>query len=725
AAAVLQPGERVVVHTGVYREWVKPARGGAGPDAMISYEAAPGEQVVVLGSDPWTPDWQPSLYYTLGAKAATWQAEIPNTLFEGANPFALQNLSRQSDQETWLQFPSFELRRGQIFIDGTQLIQVSDFEQLGEAPAAFWVEDNGAVVHVRLADDGAPADHAFEITTREQLFAPKEPFLGYIRVKGFSLLRCGNGVPIPPPQRGLLSTTLGHHWIIEECEIGYANAIGIDIAAQTWFYTIDQAVAGYHIIRRNVFLRTGCTACLWLDNGIKNTRVTQNLFANTKNVGNFGAVFFELHETHNLIDNNIIIGAEGNGFYEHDAEKLVLLENLIANGTGSAVLLRPGDPARGRGRGFDQGYRVFGNVLTGFSRYIATPNRTVQSDYNLFGTRACGEHDEPFLDSAGLSQPGSPMELDAWRAIGYDAHSVSAPIEATFDEDTLTLSLKAEGLERLPVFDRFPETFAELAATADLLTCDFLGRPRIAGAFSVGPLLEIPLDGTPVSVDPRRMTGHEAWVNVPKRTHAPMRYIAKLPAPREFDEGFEDHIVGAAPRNAAVYGTQNGAVVAVTDETAAAGHHCLKMAGVARPEMRWEPEAAYRPYLRDCVAICSFDMRLEAGAVLRHDWRADRGPQRAGPSVVFDAQGNVLVGGQQLIKAPRSTWFHVEIECEVAEKPAGIFVLTVTLPGQERRRFEQLACETKRFNFFDGAWFLMQSGAPTKLYLDNIRIRGK
>ena len=35
AAQVLQPSERVVIHGGVYREWVKPARGGEAPDRMI------------------------------------------------------------------------------------------------------------------------------------------------------------------------------------------------------------------------------------------------------------------------------------------------------------------------------------------------------------------------------------------------------------------------------------------------------------------------------------------------------------------------------------------------------------------------------------------------------------------------------------------------------------------------------------------------------------------
>lgn len=42
AAQVLRPGERVVIASGTFREAIRPARGGTGPNAMISYEAAPG-----------------------------------------------------------------------------------------------------------------------------------------------------------------------------------------------------------------------------------------------------------------------------------------------------------------------------------------------------------------------------------------------------------------------------------------------------------------------------------------------------------------------------------------------------------------------------------------------------------------------------------------------------------------------------------------------------------
>lgn len=58
AAQVLQPGERVLIAEGVYRECIRPARGGTGPDAMISYEAAPGAKVVVKGAAV-VKDWKP------------------------------------------------------------------------------------------------------------------------------------------------------------------------------------------------------------------------------------------------------------------------------------------------------------------------------------------------------------------------------------------------------------------------------------------------------------------------------------------------------------------------------------------------------------------------------------------------------------------------------------------------------------------------------------------
>ena len=66
AAQILQPGERVVIMEGVYREKVTPLRGGTGPAKIISYEAAPGAKVIVKGSRLAKSGWEPSTGFRIG-----------------------------------------------------------------------------------------------------------------------------------------------------------------------------------------------------------------------------------------------------------------------------------------------------------------------------------------------------------------------------------------------------------------------------------------------------------------------------------------------------------------------------------------------------------------------------------------------------------------------------------------------------------------------------------
>ena len=51
AAAEAVPGTRVLIHAGLYRECVKPARGGEDPEHMISYEAFGDGEVIVSASE--------------------------------------------------------------------------------------------------------------------------------------------------------------------------------------------------------------------------------------------------------------------------------------------------------------------------------------------------------------------------------------------------------------------------------------------------------------------------------------------------------------------------------------------------------------------------------------------------------------------------------------------------------------------------------------------------
>src|SRR5689334_6449132 len=58
AAQLAQPGDVVSVGTGIYREWVSPARGGA-DKAPIIYRSVPEHAAIVRGTDVLEVQWQP------------------------------------------------------------------------------------------------------------------------------------------------------------------------------------------------------------------------------------------------------------------------------------------------------------------------------------------------------------------------------------------------------------------------------------------------------------------------------------------------------------------------------------------------------------------------------------------------------------------------------------------------------------------------------------------
>jgi hypothetical protein len=362
AAELLQPGERVIVHEGVYRECVRPARGGTGPDAMIHYQAAEGEAVHVRASDVWRPVLKPTREYWVprDVDPPILTAELPADAFGGYNPFGVSNIPRAMMRYGWEwteeEFERLYLRRGCIYVDGEPLEQVFHLRGLPDRAGAFWVEPSGVRVHVRMPKGVDPETATFEISVREQCFAPLVGDLSYVRVSGFHFAHAANGVPWP--QRGMLSASRGDHWIVEDCTFRHANALGIDIGEQDWWRHVDPPY-GRHIIRRNVI--ADCGVCglaadennegtliehntferigglnvertleagaikfheginvlirnnvfrhishapgVWLDRGNRNCRVTGNVFADVSTM--LGVAYIEVSQEPNAIDHNL------------------------------------------------------------------------------------------------------------------------------------------------------------------------------------------------------------------------------------------------------------------------------------------------------------------------------------------------------------------------------------------------------------------------------------
>ena len=492
AAEMLQAGEKVIVHEGVYRECVSPRRGGTSPQAMIAYEAASGEQVTVTGAVPWVPRCEPSSGWDPPVKAA-WMADFPPEMFAGYNPFLARNIYEEfltcHHKED---FAKYLLRRGHVFVDDKPLQQVSRYADLVNKDGAFWVEEPGLRIHFRLAGDADPRLAAFEITVKEQVFAPQTRGLGYIRVSGFHFERAADGVPVP--QRAMLSTNRGHHWIIEKNEVRWANACGIDVGTQDWKAArpdefgrhivrgnqisdcgvcgiagcayVDQTlvednlvqrigslgieriweVGGlkFHLaksvlIRRNTFRDLHRAAGVWLDCMNVNCRVTDNLFQDISTCN--GVLFVEVSHAPNMLDHNVfwnirtsagadpVNAKDGSAVCVDSSNNTIVAHNFFGNVGGFAASVNNIQEDRMvDGR---KGECRGNQVLNNI--FVASPRRIYlgRADGNLCDGNLFDAGDKDGLFDIQDPPPNPKPKLDAWQAdFGQDRQSMVAPMTA-------------------------------------------------------------------------------------------------------------------------------------------------------------------------------------------------------------------------------------------------------------------------------------------------------
>jgi alpha-N-arabinofuranosidase len=391
AAEAVKPGERVLVAPGIYREHVRPAHGGNGPDEMVTFEAMAGRTAIIRGSTLLPAAWERSTKW-----AGTWTLRLPDSEFGRHNPFALQNLDK-SDPQNWqtsvpVQVSATDtLARGLVFQDGRRLRQVPHAEELLRESGGYCVDDDGWSIHLRPVDDADPNQVTIEATNRAQGFAPVDGDVSYLRLDGFVIEHIGNGFSYPV--EGAISPSGGCNWIIENNVIRHINADGINVGRADWQWggTRGQAPrGGSMIVRRNVIADCGvsgmkghtlvdaliednviedigwqgvewefdngglkllvCTDTLvhhnlirrttgapgvWLDWDNINCRVTQNTIVDIRHSG--GGVFVEASEQTNWVDHNTIWNVQGNGIYLQDCDAVDIFGNVIGHSTAAAV----------------------------------------------------------------------------------------------------------------------------------------------------------------------------------------------------------------------------------------------------------------------------------------------------------------------------------------------------------------------------------------------------
>jgi hypothetical protein len=349
AADLARPGDTVVVHGGEYREWVQPRRGGLSDLRRITYTAAPGEHVVIKGSEEVT-GWD-------RMSGDVWTVAVPNSLFGSFNPFA------EEIEGDWIVYPDMSASKkhlGDVYLNGTSFYEVLTLPEVSDPPLRTEAVDDwtGTVDRIRdpeqtrlvwYAEVGAdqtriwanfqganPNEELVEINARRSVFYPIEHHINYITVRGFELAQAAS--PWAPPtadQPGLIGPNWAKGWIIEDNVIHDAKcsavSIGKEISTGHNYATLrldkpgyqyqlesvfaaqqigwDREHVGSHIVRRNTIYDCG-------QNGI---------------VGHLGCVFSTIEDNHiyNIALKREFYGYEIGGIKLHAAIDVIIRHNRI------------------------------------------------------------------------------------------------------------------------------------------------------------------------------------------------------------------------------------------------------------------------------------------------------------------------------------------------------------------------------------------------------------
>lgn len=225
AADKARPGDTILVYEGVYRERVKPQRGGASESARITYMAKPGNHVVITGLDIWSPEWlkEGNLNYATPAQSMF----TDSNYVDGGNPFKIAYFCGDS------------ITLGQVVVDSMEYEEQKNKVAANAAPGRWWADQKSGAIYINFMGD--PDGKKVEIVTRRGVFRPYLKGFGYITVQGFDIAYCGNNAATPGVmgelhpnyQSGMVGTSQGHHWRILGNRIRNAKGLGLSFSIGT------------------------------------------------------------------------------------------------------------------------------------------------------------------------------------------------------------------------------------------------------------------------------------------------------------------------------------------------------------------------------------------------------------------------------------------------------------------------------------------------------------
>jgi hypothetical protein len=337
AARVAKPGDMVIVHAGTYRELIDPENGGSSESARIIYQAAPGEEVNIKGSEV-VKNWEK-------VKEGIWKVSIPNTFFGSYNPYQDTILG------DWFNRQGRIHHTGEVYLNGKSFYEVEKLEKVmnpallknaqdQEGSTFTWFCESNEKTTVIWANFHSenPNKGVVEINVRPSCFYPTKNSVNYLTIRGFHFSQAATQWAAPTAEQiGMVSTHWSKCWIIENNIINDSKCSGITLGKErstghnVWL--ADMSKDGSQHYNEVIFraLQIG-----WDKENIGSHIVRNNTIFNCEQTGicgSLGPVFSTVINNHifNIWTKRQFSGAEIAGIKFHAAIDVLIKNNLINN----------------------------------------------------------------------------------------------------------------------------------------------------------------------------------------------------------------------------------------------------------------------------------------------------------------------------------------------------------------------------------------------------------
>ena len=213
-----------------------------------------------------------------------------------------------------------------------------------------------------------------------------------------------------------------------------------------------------------------------------------------------------------------------------------------------------------------------------------------------------------------------------------------------------------------------------------------------------------------------------AWRAVADSTEYPKPYVVPAPGPIKLSDDFEQGSVTPFMAMISIYDENQPGLISLDNTIAASGKRSLRVRDSASLKAEYNPHFYLDPHYTSGKAVMSFDIRLEPGAQVRHEWRNEGSPYHAGPSLLFH-DGEIFARDKKVAEVSANTWIHVTITATLGRADSR-WDLEVTMPEGGKIALNDLVCDP---GWKEARWvgFSFHGADGTSYYLDNVKMENK